>query len=917
MVLLSMVGYSQEKDEIKVSETFKNVDFEEFVRQVEAKYPVHFFYKKEWVESLKVSVNAQNLTIPELMRLVLLPTLMDFDYQTPGTIYILPDKKFAKELPLFYYPSKGVESVLTPDEEKTTMEDKYLQGRQPDMIQTIIVGSRDKARRGRAAVVTGKLTDEETDEPLIGATIYIPVLKRGAATDVAGVFSLPLKPGVYAAEFQCVGMEGQKGSLDVRSDGYFTLSLKKKVQALGEIVVEGEENQKRGARLGMESVSIKTIKELPTLMGEKDVLKVAQLLPGIVSVGEGSAGVNVRGGNADQNLFYVNEIPVYNSSHLFGFFSAINSDIIDNFSIFKGQVPAEYGGRLSSVFNVETRKGHKNKFFTQGGVSPISANAEVEMPIVKDKVSLMLSARSTYSDWILKRLKDPDLRNSTASFQDFATALDIDLSEKSRLGIFAYTSGDDFDMNGYTEYNYGNKGASVNFTHRFSPRIKAGVSVIGANYNFETTSKQSASEAYTHGYDLDHYEFRASMNWMLNEHHTIKAGTNVILYQLDRGAIEPYGSESLKTSLDLGEENGVESAFYIDDNIAIGQHVNFYAGLRYSMFSALGPATVRSYYEGTEMNEDDVSGETAYGSGDKIVSYHHPEIRAGLDVKIDENNSIKLSVTQMTQYLFMLSNTISIAPNDQWKLVDSHIKPPRSLQYSFGFYRNLPSVGLNATAEVYYKQGKNIVEYKDGVDFLSTPYSETLILQGDQEAYGAEFMLSKETGRLNGWASYTYSRSFITVDGENAWDDINQGMRYPSNFDKPHVLNLVLNYKLNRRFSLSSNLVYNTGRPVTMPEGVYYIDNHPFIDYSDRNAYRIPDYFRMDMSLKMEGNLKRKKPLHSYWMLSVYNLTGRSNANSIFFLSEDGYLHGYKYSVIGQPIVTISWNWKLGNYANQ
>jgi hypothetical protein len=287
-----------------------------------------------------------------------------------------------------------------------------------------------------------------------------------------------------------------------------------------------------------------------------------------------------------------------------------------------------------------------------------------------------------------------------------------------------------------------------------------------------------------------------------------------------------------------------------------------------------------------------------------------------MDYKVSENNSVKLSVTQMTQYVFMLSNSISIAPNDQWKLVDSHIKPPRSIQYSAGYYREMPLKGLSASFEIYYKQAHNVVEYRDGADFLASPYVETAILQGNQNAYGAEFMLSKTTGRLTGWLSYTHSRSFITVNGPNDWGDINQGKKYPSNFDRPNVLSTFLNLEISRRFALATNLAYSSGRPVTLPKSVYYIDEQPFVDYSSRNEYRIPDYLRWDVSLRIEGNLKLKKPIHSYWTIGVYNLTGRSNANSIFFLSEEGKLHGYKYSVIGVPILTISWNWKLGNYEN-
>jgi hypothetical protein len=906
----------QPKPEIHVSGLFRNLSFTDFVSNLETQYPIHFYYDEEWVKSVKVNIDARQLTIPELMDKLLLPTMLDYVYQPPGDVYLLPDKKFVKKLPEYYLSKSGQDSIHEKHKDITGMEEKYLHGRQPDMIKTIVIGSRDKAKNGKLAIISGKLTDEETGEPLIGATLFVPLLQKGAASDVSGFVSIALRPGVYEAVFQCVGMATEKGNLDVRSDGFFSLGMKKQVQVIGEVMIQGQKTLKRGSRPGLENVSVSTMKELPSLMGEKDVLKVAQMLPGIVSVGEGSAGVNVRGGNADQNLFYINEVPIYNSSHLFGFFSSINSDIIENFSIYKGQIPAEYGGRLSSVFNVETRKGHKNKFFTQGGVSPVAANAEIEVPLVKEKVSLILSGRSSYSDWILKRMKDPGLRNSSASFYDFAGGLNFDLNPKNQISTFAYNSNDFFNLNGFTEYTYGNKGASVNYSHRFSPGLKSSVSAIGSNYTFETTEKNSATEAYNHSYELSHYEFRASLSWLVGEHQSLKIGTDDILYDLNRGTVKPYGLESLKLPVFLGKEKGLETSVYLDDNISVGPRLNLYAGIRYSFFTELGPKTVRNYIPGTPFNDFDVAGTTNYLKNQKISSYQNPEFRAGIDYKIREYNSIKLSFTQMTQYLFMLSNSISIAPNDQWKLVDSHITPPQSTQYSFGYYREFPKRGMNLSSEFYYKHAENVVEYRDGADFLASQFVETAILQGRQEAYGAEFMLSKPSGRFNGWATYTYSRSYITVDGKEDWGDINQGKKYPSNYDKPNVLNVVLNYKFNRRFSWSSNLVYSTGRPVTLPKGIYYVEGQPFVDYSSRNEYRIPDYLRLDMSLKIEGNLRSVKPMHSYWTISVYNLTGRSNANSIFFLSEEGKLHGYKYSVIGVPIFTISWNWKLGNYEN-
>lgn len=915
-VLFRIQLSAQQGNEIKITGTFHKMSFPDFVVEIEKHYPLHFFYQEKWVQNVVVDVDAQDLSITQLMDRVLLPTLLDYAYSPPGSVYILPNKKFVHVLPDYSLINTESDSTQGTTKELLAVEDKYLRGRQSNMIDNIVVGSYDKTVKGKIAIITGTIKDKETGESLIGATIHIPELKRGAAIDGSGTLSLAIKPGIYTAVFQYMGMEDVKANLDVRSDGFFRVTMKSQMRTIDEVLVQSSSTQKRGAKAGMENVSVKTMKKIPMLMGEKDVMKVAQMLPGIVSVGEGSAGVNVRGGNADQNLFYINDIPVYNSSHLFGFFSSINADIIDNFSIYKGQIPAEYGGRLASVFDVETRKGHMNKLFTQGGVSPVSANAEVEVPLVKEKVALMLSGRSSYSDWILKRMKDPDLRNSQASFYDFAAAINYNIDTKNQLSLFGYNSNDAFNLNNYTEYGYGNSGLSANYLHHFSAGIKSSVSLVGSNYNFNTVEKSSISGAYKHSYELNHYEFRSNLSWLINEHHTVKAGVDAILYELNRGTVDPYGEGSLKIPVALGKEKGLETSVYVDDNISIGSLINIYAGLRYSMFNELGPKTVRNYFSGTSFDDNNVSDTEIFSSSKSISKYNYPEIRAGADIKLRQFSSVKLSVTQMTQYLFMLSNSISIAPNDQWKLVDSHIRPPRSMQYSVGYYQDIPKIGISTSAEFYYKKATDVVEYRDGADFLASPYVETTILQGKQDAYGAEFMLSKNAGRVNGWLSYTYSRSMVTVDGQHDWGDINQGNKYPSNFDKPHVLNTFLNLDINRRVSVSANMTYNTGRPVTLPQGVYYIDGQPFIDYSARNAYRIPDYFRIDASVKIEGNLKSKKAMHSYWTVGLYNLTGRSNANSLFFLSEDGKLHGYKYSVIGVPIFTISWNWKLGNYEN-
>lgn len=917
LILVLINLQAQVNQEEYILGSYNNISLQEFIEEMENKYNTRIFFKKEWIDSIYVNISIDSTPISEAFKEILKPTTLTSYFQIPNRIFIIPKDKKIQPLPQ-YQKIEGEKSENTNTTQKLSIEKKYMKGREPDMIETIIIGKSEKAKFGKHCTINGILIDQDSGEPLIGATIFLKDINKGSATDIYGTLSLALKPSKYSAIFQCMGMADIKCILDVKSDGYFTLSMTKEVTSIAEVTVKAGESNKRGSKVGLEKISIQSIKELPTLMGEKDVIKISQMLPGIVSVSEGSGGVNVRGGNADQNLFFINDVPIYNTSHVFGFFSSINSTIINDFSIHKGLVPAKYGGRLSSVFNIETRKGNKRKLFMQGGISPISANVEIEAPIIKDKCSFMLSGRSSYSDWILNKMTDPELRNSSVSFYDFAGALEYKINKTNQLSIFAYNSNDEFAYNSLTDYQYSNLGGAINFLHRFSPALKSQITVTGTNYKFSTAEQPDPSSAFTHNYILGHYEAKGNINWVFNEKHTISAGGNIILYQLNKGKVEPIisNSESFVKPIDLGEEQGTESALFLDEKYTVNSWLDIYGGIRFSSFSEIGPKTVLTYNENSGKNEKNVLDTLVYQSGDKIINYNGPEFRAAANFTLNQFNSVKLSYNQMRQYIFMLSNTFSISPTDQWKLVDYHIKPPKSHQVSIGYYTKIPSLGISATSEAYYKYANNIVEYKDGADFLSTPYVETTILQGNQKAYGLELMLSKDDGKLNGWISYTYSRSIVSVDGGYDWNSINDGKSYPSNFDKPNVCNVVLNYKINRRFSISSNLSYSTGRPITLPEGAYYIDSKPYVDYSSRNEYRIPDYFRVDASLTIEGNLKSKKPFHSFWMFSVYNISGRNNAYSVYFKSENGHINGYKYSIIGEPIFTIAWNFKLGNYTN-
>ncbi len=920
ILCLVIVPLEGQENDVFISGDFRDVTFEEFVGRVEQQSGVQFYYLEEWVKGIRVTIAGQEISLRKILDRTLLPTGLSYYLDEHRQVFITNQSPLVTKLPDYSRGTGGLTGFpgeeLTDD--LTSTEKKYIEGRRAGMLETIQVGNRESGNGVTNAVLHGKITDLETGEPLIGATIYLEELKKGAATDVDGRFSMVVRPGMYTVDFNCMGMEAKRNYLEVFSGGDLSISMEKSLISLTEVVIQANRyHNVRGTQMGFDRLNYKVMKEVPVVMGEKDVLKIVQMLPGVQSVGEGAAGFNVRGSAADQNMIYVNKVPVYNSSHLFGFFTSFSPDIVKDFTLYKSNLPASFGGRLASFFDISTRQGNMNEYTARGGISPVTGHVAVEGPIRKDKSAFVLSARSTYSDWILKRLEDPDLRDSEAGFFDLAGAFTWEPGEKTLVKAFGYMSRDHFTLGDANRYNYSNAGASVNVRHRFNTRISGDLALVYGEYDFRNVDQNVPSESYSHEYRISHYELKSDFTWLSLGSHKLTFGGNAIFYDLDRGTVEPYGAYSLRIPVPLGTDNGVETAIYIADEIMLLPQLTLYGGLRYSLFMSMGPEQVRIYAEDQPLRPDNIIDEISFGRGEVIRSYSSLEPRVALNYIIGKNNSVKASYNRGKQYLFMLSNTIAISPTDQWKLCDYHIIPPYVDQLSVGYYQDLPSRGLSTSLELYHKWVSNVVDYREGANFISSPYIETEILQGKQVAYGAEAMVKKSAGKLNGWLAYSYSRSFMQIDSPIPGESINEGDPYPSNYDRPHNVSVVANYKINRRLSFSANMVYITGRPVTYPVSIYYLEGMQYIDYSARNTYRIPDYFRVDFSINLEGNLKERKLFHSYWMLNFYNLTGRENAYSVYFQNDDGVINGYKLSIFGRPVVTLSWNFKLGNYASE
>ncbi len=913
-------GMTGNEMDLRFRGSFRDVPFAEFVQTVEDRTSARFYYLEEWISGIRVTAAGDSLSLRKILTDLLEPVSLSFHIDSDHSVYLVNRPELVTHLPDYNDPPEGIateSASATEAADYTRTEQRYVEGRQAVTLETLEVGDREMEGGGRA-VIHGKMTDAETGEPLIGATLYLEELKKGVATDVDGRFSLVVPPGKYQAVFNCMGMEERSVYLRIYSGGNLNVTMEKSLIPITEVVIRADRyHNVRGTQMGFNRLNYQVMKEVPVVMGEKDVLKVIQLLPGVQSVGEGSSGFNVRGSAADQNMIYINKVPVYNSSHLFGFFTSFSPEIVKDFTLYKSNLPASYGGRLASFFDITTRQGNMNKYTARGGISPVTAQLAVEGPLRKEKSAFILTGRSTYSDWILDRLGDPELRESEAAFSDLAGAVTWEPGEKTLVKLFVYRSGDRFALGNTNRYDYRNQGGSAILRRRFSERLTGDFSLAYGGYEYGHQEMSVPPEAYSHNYRIDHYEGRADLTWLSLGPHRLTFGGGAIYYHLDRGDVEPLGASSLRTPVSLGKENGLEAAIYLADEITLMPDLTLYAGIRFAQYLHLGPASVLDYTEGAPLRPGFVDDTLSFRPGEVIQGYFSPEPRVALNYRLDNNQSFKFSYNRLRQFLFMLSNTIAISPTDQWKLVDSHIRPPSVDQLSAGYYRDFPSGGISTSLEVYYKRARDVVDYRDGADFIGTPYVETTVLQGEQKAYGAELLLRKEAGKLNGWFSYAYSRSILQFASGLAGEQINQGRSFPSNYDRPHHLSLVTNYRLNRRLSLSANLVYITGRPATFPVSVYYVDGLEYIRYSGRNSYRIPDYFRVDLSVNLEGNLKERKLFHSFWMLNVYNVTGRKNAYSVFFRNDEGVMNGYRLSIFSRPLITLSWNFKLGNYASE
>ncbi|MFN8357249.1 MAG: TonB-dependent receptor [Spirosomataceae bacterium] len=758
------------------------------------------------------------------------------------------------------------------------------------------------------AKIEGYVVDATTKKPIIGATVYARNVRQGVRTDDKGHYLLSLPLGDYVIVFSDVAHRVLVKEVSLRDDIQLNVELEESAKDLEEVTITGKsaEQTLKDVEMGSVKLNIQGIKKIPVVFGEADILKALLLQPGVTTVGEGAGGFNVRGGRIDQNLVLLDGIPIFNTSHLLGFFASVNPDIVQDATLYKGGIPAAYGGRLSSLLNMNTKNGNDEHLKGSWGLGPISARALLEGPIIKNKLTFVLSGRVAYPNWIIRAFPK-DVSQSRAFFYDVNAKLQYKFNNNNRLSLTFYRSYDDFKFPGDTLYAWGNTAGSLKYSSVLAKNLFLDLNLIHSEYAFALDGIKPDFE-YQFKSSMKHQEAKLGFLLTPTDKTKLEWGGNFIHYQLNPGSLAPNSGTSIINTDALPNEQANEMAAYASAEWEINKIFSIQAGVRYSSFAQLGAGTVRLYAPNQPKSLETQTGEKSYNPGETIQTYGGLEPRFSLKIGVDALSSVKFSYNRMRQYLHLISNTTAMSPVDFWKLSDTYISPQIADQYAVGLFRNFSDNAIEASVEAYYKPIQNLVEYKNGATLLLNHHLETELLRAKGKAYGIEFSVRKNKGRLTGLASYTFSRTWAQIQTPYPIELINQGDWYPSLFDRPHQLVASSSWQLGKGWSVSGSFTYQSGRPVTYPDGQYGYNNTLVNNYSLRNADRLPAYHRLDVSLVKDTRRTKDQKRYHTVNVSFYNLYGRQNPYSIYFLRYNLSTLSYRLSVLGAVIPSVTLN---------
>ncbi len=749
------------------------------------------------------------------------------------------------------------------------------------LLPSVIKADGDESDKTKKTI-SGHVKDITTGEDLIGATIYIEEQQSGTATNTYGYYSLRLEPGEYTLKFSYIGYESLVQKVKLSEDITLDVELQPRGEELQEVEITADapDQNVKAVEMSVMKLDSKTINQIPSLMGEVDIIKALLLLPGVQTAAEGSSGFVVRGGGPDQNLVLLDEATVYNAGHLLGFFSVFNNDAIKDVKLYKGDIPARYGGRLSSVLDVRMKDGNSKRFSGTGGIGIISSRLTLEGPIWKNRTSFIASGRRTYADLFLPLSSNEDIRDNKLFFYDFNAKVNHIINENNRIYLSGYFGRDVF-KNQFAEMRLGNQTATLRWNHLFSKHLFSNFSFIYSKYKYGLgTASDDEANSFMWDSDLQDFGLKGDFTYYLNEKNTIRFGITGLYHTFNPGVAEGKGDNSLFDEYIIPKSHAIESAIYISNEQKIGALLTLNYGLRLSMFNSIGPGTLYNYDENFEAIDS-----TVYASGDIYKTYFGLEPRIGLNYLLDEHSSVKASWARTNQYIQVAQNSTAGTPLDIWFPASPNVKPQLSDQFALGYFRNFKNNMIETSIEGYYKNMQNSIDFKDHAQLLLNQELEGELRFGHAWSYGIETLVRLNglpllNGKISGWVSYTWSRTW------RKFPDINNGNKYPSPYDRPHDVSIVGNWDINPRWTVAANWVYSTGQPVTFPTGRAVIGGVILPIYSDRNAYRMEDYHRLDISVTLHSKKKPDRHWSHSWTFALYNAYNRHNTWAINFVQE-------------------------------
>lgn len=871
---------------------------EKVLKEIETQYHVRFFYKKIWLNDIPLKRYSVIDNLDSLLRLTF------------------------KNTPIRYYTHQSEYVILTYNEElnpnnlvfsRNAKEEEIIYSKEDDikLIEQLKFEEKQIKKIGmpggapKKIILSGNVADIITDQKIEGVAVYADDGKVGTTTDSEGNYNLTLPQGFHIIHFKHIAMQSLKRQIEIYTAGKVNIRLLQKMNLVEGVSIVSEDERKKRKVVGFETLKLREIEELPTFMGETDVIKQSFLLPGIQSAGEADLTFSVRGGKGDQNLILIEGMHTYNNSHFFGFFPNINPSTISKVNIYKASIPMKYGNRISSVYDIVLKSGEYKDYSIDGSVSPVTGSLAVSGPIIKDKLTFSVAGRSTFSDYVFNRIDLKEFKNSSASFYDFQVKVNYKIESTSSVSLFYYKSYDDFALHLDSTYNFYNELGSINWI--YAPNEKISVSSVLGFTNFKNRFRNTSIEDLSSLKEqkINDLKYDLSVSYNLDNKNTIAFGIEALYQQVKPWSLYRYGSTSLVNQKVLNNDKALLNSIFVNENFKYSDKLSFDIGLRYMVYLKFGPNQEFLYQDGKTL-EKYIVDTVSYSKNEVSFFDHGLDVRMSGNYNIIRNHNLNFSFNRNNQFIHLLTNSSGATPVDSWQLSNKYICPQIGNQYSIGYNFDFLKSKYFVSVEGYYKVIKNVKDFINGSEFEFNKHPETEITEGKMKTYGIEVLIKKNAGRVSGFVSYTYSRSMIKSYSDLPEKEINNGNYYPSGIDKPHNLSVVLNLKPTRRLTFSNTLNFSSGAPVTLPIAKIYFSNGYSIIYSDRNEYRMPNYFRWDASLTFKGSLKKKR-FKSTWTLSVYNITARKNAYSIYYKIDNDNIQGYKLSIIGAAIPTITY----------